>query len=161
MEFVTQIDIDTPAEIAWLVLGERFGEIATWSGSLDASHLVGDLGPGAQRVCRSSQSFGPFPPSEVTEQLREFDRSSRTLRYEATEGIPRMFEHASNRWTVEPVGPSRCRVTSTATLKLAWWAKPLGMLMRVMMRGPMRTFTAELREAVEREAARSDEVRAT
>lgn len=153
MEFITQLELNTPARAAWTVLGERFGQIAEWTGSIETSRLIGELGVGAQRVCRSSQSFGPFPASIVTETLEEYDPAQMRFRYTAVEGIPAMFTRATNLWRIESLGPSRCRLTSRAELRMAWWATPLAPLVRVMMRKPMQEFERELRGAVEREAS--------
>ena len=154
MQYVTEIEIDAPARAAWEVLGERFGAIAEWVGTLDESRLVGELGPGAQRVCRSSRSFGPFPAAVVTERLTHYDPAAMELRYEATKGIPAMFRHAGNHWRIETRGDTHCRVVSTASFRLAWWAMPLALVMRAMMRGPMSTFETDLRRAVQAQARR-------
>jgi len=153
MQYVMQIEIDAPARAAWVVLGEQFGQVAQWTSTLDQSWLEGELGPGATRVCRSSQSFGPFPPSTVTERLLQYDPAAMELRYEATQGIPAVFREATNHWRVEAMGDARCRVVSTARVRLAWWALPLAPLMRVMMKAPMRAFELEVRRAVEQQLA--------
>jgi len=149
MQYVMQLEIDAPARAAWMVLGEQFGQIARWTSTLDESWLEGDLGPGALRVCQSSQSFGPFPPSKVTERLLDYDPALMELRYEATQGMPAMFREAVNHWRIETVSDTRCRVVSTAQVRLAWWALPLTPLMRIMMKSPMKAFELEVRRAVE------------
>lgn len=152
MEFHTDIEIDASADEAWQVLGEQFGDIAEWSATLATSHLVGDLGVGATRSCEGT-GFGPFPPGVVTEKLTLFDRQARALTYEANTGLPPFVLTAMNRWTIESLGPERCRVHSHATVQLAWWARPLGFLMPWMMRGDMDRFSEEMRHRIERGVA--------
>lgn len=108
-------EIGASAEAVWRVVGERFGDL-TWSDGIDDSHLEGELGVGGVRVCR-------FPPNAfsreglVRERLTEFDREARVLAYVA-ENVPGVMRTASNRWTVVPLGPERCRVEMRATIEL-------------------------------------------
>lgn len=151
MELTTTIELDAPASAAWQVLGEEFGTIHTWSSSLSNSHLIGDLGVGAVRVC-TGEGFGPFPPGQVRERLLAFDRDGMQFTYEATEGLPWFVRRARNRWRVEPLGSDRCAVTTHATVELAWWVRPVGFLLPRAMKAALNTFLDELRARVESEA---------
>ncbi|MDH5675510.1 MAG: SRPBCC family protein [Myxococcales bacterium] len=153
MKFVNEIEAQAPAAAAWQLLGERFGDIASWSSGIDASQLDGELGVGATRECRSSESFGPFPPSVVREKLTLFDRERMELQYEVEAGLPPFLQRASNHWRVEPRGTGGCRIVSEAELTFRWWALPLQLLLPVIMRSELRAFSAELKRAVEGEAA--------
>ena len=108
-------EIEASAEDVWRVVGERFGDL-TWSEGIDDSHLEGELGVGGVRVCR----FQPNAFSReglVRERLTEFDRDGRVLAYVA-ENIPGVMRSASNRWTIVPLGPERCRVEMRANIEL-------------------------------------------
>ena len=150
MQFHTALDVNASAAAAWLVLGDRFGDLS-WTATIDNSRLDGATTPdvGVCRVCTSSTSFGPFPPSVVRETLTAFDRENMTFTYVAKEGLPAFVRRAQNTWTVRAVDDLTCRIESHAVVDLAWWARPLGWLMPMAMRRDMQSFTEELRAAVE------------
>ncbi len=124
MKITTIIDIDVPAARAWKVAGEQFGQVSEWAGPVLSSHLDSPLAEGAVRTCEI-RAVGPFPPGEITETLIEFNRQQRSLAYTVGTGKPPILKHLSNRWTIEETGTTKCRLTSTATVTMAWWALPL------------------------------------
>ena len=154
MKITAETTLQAPASAAWAVLGERFGEIAEWTTSLDSSHLEGELGVGAARVC-AGPPWGPFPGGTMKEELRHFDRERRQLVYAATEGLPWFVRDASNRWTVDALDGERCRVRGDADVRLVRWLAPLGWLLSLAMRQPIRAILVELEAAVAAEAARA------
>lgn len=148
MDMRHEIVLETSAAAAWQLLGEEFADIATWSASLAASSIVGDLGVGGGRVCEGL-GFGPFPPSRITETLTQFDREEMALTYVATEGLPPFVRRAENRWTVEALAPHRCRVHMHATVSLVWWARPVGFLLPNLLARDVGRFVDELRHRAE------------
>lgn len=152
MKYSTEIIAEGPASAAWQVLGERFGDLG-WSSTIAESWLDTELDVGVSRTCRSATSFGPFPPSVVTEKLTHFDRDAMELRYEATSGIPSFILKASNHWRIEAVNAQRCRILSEAEVDFAWWAAPLAWLFPMMIKNDMSRFTEELKRAVEAESS--------
>jgi len=154
MQFHTPLDVNAPAAAAWQVLGERFGDLS-WTASIDDAHLERGDAPdvGVCRVCTSSTSFGPFPPSVVRETLTAFDPQHMTFTYVAEDGLPAFVRRAQNTWTVRPTGDGTCRIDSHAVVELAWWAMPLGLLLPLVMKRDLQTFIAEVRAAVEAPAS--------
>lgn len=115
MQLTRTVQIEVPATAAWALIGEHFGEIATWAAVITASALDGPPGRGAMRTCKIAR-FGPVPPGEVRERLLAYDPATMTLAYEAVSGLPAFMTRAVNRWTVTPTGSAACTVTSDATL---------------------------------------------
>lgn len=113
MRFIREIEIDAPADKAWEVLGEGFGEISNWTSSLS-----GELDVGGIRTCESSKSFGPFKGGATQERLIAYDPLSMTLEYEAISGLSGFVRRAGNRWSVHKVDEGHCIVRFTATLEL-------------------------------------------
>jgi hypothetical protein len=150
MEIRLEIEIAADAAVAWRALGEEFGRIGEWAAAVNRSWLDAEAPAcGVTRTC-VSPAFRPFPAGTVTERLSEFDPGRMRLAYAATSGFPRFVRSALNRWSIEPLGPDACRVRSAATLRLAWWARPLGPVIRWALRGGMRRFAEDLRHRVER-----------
>jgi len=141
----TKIDIDAPADAAWEVLGERFGEIAEWTSSITVSSLNGELQVGGTRTCENSRGFGPFKPGIIEERLVIFDRSSMTFEYEGISGLPGMLRKAGNHWTVQEVDEDHCVVRSEAHIELKGFIRVFAPFMRLAMKSAVRKFTEELR----------------
>lgn len=153
MEFASSVEVEASPDAAWTVIGERFGEIASWTNALDTSSLRGELGVGAERVC-AGPAWGPFPAGEVTERLTEFDRSHRVLAYEGTGGLPWFLKSARNQWTVVALGPERCRVESKARLEFVFFLEPVfAVLGKIGGSRFMRSFLDELRKEILRVAS--------
>lgn len=100
------IVIDAPPEKVWTVLGERFGDVALWAGSVHASAMITP----ELRECQTILGT-------VHERLLEFDPRTRCLEYEAVEG-PKWFRRATNRWCVDDLGEGRSRVRMHARIAL-------------------------------------------
>ncbi len=149
IDLVTEVELEAPASEAWRVLGEEFGNIGDWASGLQASSLNGCAEVGAQRTCEL-RAFGPFPAGRIIEELLEFDRDAMKFMYAPTSGMPPMFQAAKNRWSVEPLSASRCRVKSHASIDMHWWALPLANFLGSKIRSSIDTFSEEMRHRIEK-----------
>lgn len=147
MKIETTLDIDAPASAVWHVLGEQFGDVAEWSDSIEKSSLDRPLGKGAVRTC-DLKAFGPVPAGQITEELTQFDRGSRSLTFVVRSGVPGFMRFVENVWTVEVLDERRSRVTSRATFHLAWWVLALSPLFRIQLGRGIRSFVGELEKTV-------------
>jgi len=148
MDMRAELVINAPAEDAWVVVGERFGEIGQWASSITKSVVDGKPAAGTVRTCHVA-GFGPIGPGVIKERLTRFDPEARSLSYEAVEGMPRFIVRAASDWSVH-AGPGRtCTIQVHATLTLRPTARPLGPLLRSRMRADTRRALAELRQRVE------------
>jgi hypothetical protein len=148
MEMRAEVVISAPAEHAWGVVGERFGEIGEWASPITRSSMDGPPGVGQVRTCHVA-GFGPVAPGVIRERLVTFDPEARSLSYEAAHGLPGFVMRAVNRWSVHP-GPGRsCTVRIHATLTLRPVTRPLGPVLRWRMRADTRRVLADLRHRVE------------
>ncbi|MEL6344181.1 MAG: SRPBCC family protein [Myxococcota bacterium] len=151
MEIHTTISIHAPAEAAWAVLGEQFGDIGEWASAIASSSLDRPLSAGAVRTCQI-YGFGPFRESTIKERLDVFQPAERRFQYTAFEGMPWFIASAVNRWSVEPRGADACEVRSHATVRLVWWLRPLGGWMRRSLQANVARITEELQHRVEHAA---------
>lgn len=149
IEIHMALELEVPATAAWHVLADRFGDVAEFSSGLASSSLDGPVGVGVVRTCET-HAFGPFAAARITEELAELDPGAMRLRYVAGGGLPRFIPSSQNRWSVEALGPQRCRVRSHASVELRWWALPLAPLLGWSIRGEVERFGRDLREHVER-----------
>lgn len=157
MEISAHVDIAAPAEVAWRVIGERFGDIAEWTSTLTASSLDSEVGVGAVRTCHFQPDV--FSSSGILrERLLGFDRTAMTLTYEGL-GLPFFLRGAVNRWSVTRVSSEVCRVESRARLDLRGVAVVLTPLMRPMIRRMGEKLLSEL--AVHVEAVANEKASAT
>ncbi len=148
MEMRAELVISAPAEDAWAVVGEGFGEIGEWASAIAESSMEGQPGTGQVRTCHVA-GFGPVAPGVIKERLIDFDPEAMSLSYEAEEGMPGFIARAVSRWSVY-AGPGRsCTVRIHATLTLRAAVRPLGPLLRQRMRADTRQALAELRHRIE------------
>lgn len=147
MEMRAEVVINAPAEDAWVVVGERFGEIAEWASAITGSVMDGPPAVGRMRTCQVA-GFGPIAAGVITERLTGFDPQARFLSYEAA-GMPWFIAGAVSRWSVHAGPGSACMVRIHATLALRPAARPLGLVLRWRMRADTRRALAELRRRVE------------
>ena len=144
MELRAEVVIHAPAHAAWLVLGERFGQIGEWAAPIVASSLDGEPTVGSVRTCQIAR-FGPFKPGAIKERLVAFDAPAMSLAYESAEGMPAFVKYALNRWSVQPETDTTCVVRTHATVEL---------------QGPMRLLTLFLKFRLQADGARVlDELR--
>jgi hypothetical protein len=85
MEIRAELVINAPAEDAWVVVGERFGQISEWASAITQSVIDGPPAAGRVRTCQVA-GFGPIPAGVITERLVRFDPDARSLSYEL--GVP-------------------------------------------------------------------------
>ena len=148
MELRAEVIIDAPAEAAWEVVGERFGQIGEWAKPITSSSLDGDPAVGATRTCVVA-SFGPFKAGAMTERLSAFDPLSMYLKYESTSGMPAFVQLAENRWSVHPLSDASCVVRTQATLELRGAARVLGPLVSWRLQLEADRVLDDLRHQVE------------
>ncbi|MBL4788427.1 MAG: SRPBCC family protein [Kordiimonadaceae bacterium] len=127
MTTIFQIELDIPAERAWVAVGEKFGDTGLWTSFLDSSYMEGEVGVGGQRVCVQGKK-------KLTEHLTKYDPQTMTLEYELIGGRPAIVKFAGNRWTVVPLGSQRSKLTMSPTSQLRWWALPLAPVMSLVLR---------------------------
>jgi len=104
--------IAAPVQEIWAVLAD-FGALSSWAPNADHSCILfrgADGGPvgTARRV--------QFKREALVEQITEFD-PPRALGYDI-EGLPRMLQRVSNRWTLEPAADNYTIVTLTSTVEI-------------------------------------------
>ena len=134
MQMTAEIRVRVPAADAWDLIGTRFGDIAAWASPITASSLdVPTAGAEAVRTCRVS-GFGAIGEMVLQERLLAFDPAARSFTYHALSGLPSFIRGATNRWTVRGDGPGACFVRTQATLRLAWWLRPMGPLIALRLR---------------------------
>jgi hypothetical protein len=148
MEIRAKLVINAPAEDAWAVIGERFGEIGQWASAITDSVMDGPPAVGRVRTCRVA-GFGPIAAGVIKERLTEFDPRARSLSYEAAAGMPWFIAGAASHWSVHAAPGSACTVRIHATLALRLAARPLGPALRWRMRADTRRALAELRHRIE------------
>ena len=148
MEMRAELVINAPAEDAWVVVGERFGDIAGWASAITESVMDGPPVAGRVRTCQVA-GFGPIAAGVIKERLIEFDPQARSLSYEAAAGMPWFIAGAVSHWSVHAGPGSACTVRIRATLALRLAARPLSPALRWRMRADTRRVLAELRHEVE------------
>ena len=85
MEIRAELAINAPAEDAWVVVGERFGQISEWASAITQSVIDGPPAAGRVRTCQVA-GFGPIAAGVIRERLIRFDPDARSLSYEL--GVP-------------------------------------------------------------------------
>jgi hypothetical protein len=148
MEMRAEVVINAPAEDAWVVVGERFGEIGEWASAITESVMDGPPAVGQVRTCQVA-GFGPIAAGVITERLTGFDPEARSVSYEAAAGMPWFIAGAVSRWSVHAGPGGACMVRIHATLTLRRAARPLSPGLRWRMRADTRRVLAELRLRVE------------
>lgn len=124
MRITTTTPVDVPAEQAWAIVADEFGDNANWVSTLKSSRLNRvTVEIGTARVCQ-------LGTRELVEEITELDRDRLVLTYKMP-NPPGPVRTVTNTWTVTPGGTSRCEVTSDVHLSLHWWATPMAPLMRL------------------------------
>ncbi len=140
MQLHSKIEVSVPADRAWEVIADEFGNFGQITTALESSSLKGELGVGAIRVC-NSKPVGPFPASVIEERLVEFDPVQKKYTYIAHSGLPAMFIKAQNTWSIESVTDTSCVIHSLAKLELKVWLRPLsGVLLWLIKRDLKKVF---------------------
>ena len=119
------ITILAPAQKCWDTLGNDFGQISHWASSIGSSSAVKAMdGATSGRTCMT-------PYGEITEEVTSWDDTSHAYEYKMT-GLPPMFKRGSNRWSIEELSASSCKVTMQTFIEmkaipgalLGWMLKP-------------------------------------
>src|SRR5262245_19545993 len=116
--------IDAPAEDVWKWLSE-LDAVPLWIGAIKKAHCPAiRRGVGASRVCE-------LKAATIIETIINWDEG-RSFEYRG-EGAP-MLKEATNRWSVEPIGPGQTliRTQATARFKGGLFGRMLEPLMRPM-----------------------------
>ena len=148
MEIRAELAINAPAEDAWVVVGERFGQISEWASAVTGSAMDGQPAVGRVRTCQVA-GFGPIAAGVIRERLIRFDPDARSLSYEAAAGMPRFTVAAASHWSVHARPGSACTIQIHGTLTLRPTARLLGPALRWRMRADTRRVLAELKHRVE------------
>lgn len=148
MNIVTEIKVAAPAAHAWSVIGDKFGEIGQIITGLESSFLEGTLGVGAKRTC-NTKGIGPFAPASIEERLVVFDEEARRFTYQAGNGLPSIFTHAQNTWSVEATGENACVIRSHAILRVKKWLMPIAWLFPILLRKDINKSFDEVRYYIE------------
>lgn len=144
MQVKASIEINASADATWQVFGEDFEGISKWLDAIISSTLDGDLGVGVTRTCN-------FPKDLVIkEKLTHFDPRTRTLTYAILSGLPGFMLKVDNAWTITDIGNNRSRATSVVTAKLAWYAVPLVLMLKVGLGKTLKGALTQLKTAVEK-----------
>jgi polyketide cyclase/dehydrase/lipid transport protein len=130
MRMRAELVVNAPAEDAWVVVGERFGEIGEWSSAIIESVMDGAPAVGQVRTCRVA-GFGPIAAGVIKERLTQFDPEAKSLSYEAA-GLPWFITRAASRWSVHAGPGSACTIRIHATLTWRRAARPpAGLIIRL------------------------------
>jgi hypothetical protein len=105
--------IDVPLEKLWEIVAHGFADVGLWASSVHHSRANDRAASpdGAEiggRVCTTA--FG-----DLDENLTHYDAENHTLGYRA-EGTPSFMTHAENRWSLQPLGPSRTEIRMHVTM---------------------------------------------
>lgn len=143
MKLRYSVDLNVTAVAAWAAIHDQFGAAGTWTSLLSGSRMVGPVAVGSQRVCDSPQ-YG-----RAVEKITHIDAGNMTLDYALTEGGPAFMTSGRNRWRVQPLGRTTCRVILTPEVELTWWATPMLPLVRFGLNGSMRKVLEEFKHWAE------------
>lgn len=148
MQIHTAINVSAPAEKAWEVIGEKFGDFGEWTTALESSSLRGELGVGATRVCRTN-GVGLFPPMVAEERLITFDPEQKSYTYVVTKGLPAMFKRAQNAWSIETIDKTNCIVHSHVNIEMKTWIRPFSWIFGMAIKRDMKKFFSEMSYFIE------------
>lgn len=148
MKIQTEVNISASAEAAWLVIVNQYGDLGNIISALKSSSLDGPMGVGVSRVCNTT-GIGPFPSSQVRERLTELNPKLKTLTYEVTHGLPSIFTHAQNTWSVTSVDENNCIIHSHAEVRVKIWLTPLSWILPTLLKKDIKKTFDEIRFFIE------------
>ncbi len=141
----TTVNINASAANAWRLLGEGFGDWATWAPGIEASTLQGPLAEGVLRI-NETPSLGT-----VTQKVVRFEPDEHTLAYDMQEGLPPFLSSLRNDWEIEALDDGRCRVIGVAQFGIADAAAPKKDQIEQQMTQTLEAFTRAIRTTLEGE----------
>ena len=133
MKVSTSIDIDTPAERVWEIIGPGFGQVGEWASAVPESRATDAPGPHGA-VCSGRVCTVATPGfDELTEELTEYDPSTRRLTYRAVHGMPAFVTDARNTWQALPRPGGGTTFTMQADVQVAGIGRLVAPLLRVQL----------------------------
>jgi len=135
--------VDVPTKVVWRAVVEKFGETGQWTSLLLSSKMEGDVAVGNRRVC--VQTSGGV----VAERITKIDNDNMVLKYDLTEGAPKVVSYGGNTWSVTPVGGNKSIVAMQPNLKLKWWAVPMRPMLVLGLKSSMPKVLEEFKFWVE------------
>jgi ribosome-associated toxin RatA of RatAB toxin-antitoxin module len=87
---------------------------------------------------------------EIVEEVTHFDRDSMSVTYLVLAGLPGFMRRVENAWNIEKIEDNSCRITSSATFEMAWWILLMTPLMKIQMKGAIKSFLKELKATAEK-----------
>ena len=142
MKLTTDKTLNATADQIWNLLGERFADIGAWSKAIERSELNGPLDEGGVRTCELKPT--PIGSGTIRERITRFNRGRREVSYEILEGLPGFMRYVETAWTVAPTVNGRAQVKSVLTIRLAWYARPLALMVRRQFAKTIDGFMMEL-----------------
>lgn len=149
MKISTKIYLSAPAEKAWEVLGDKFGDFGLWTSSLTSSKLNGNLGVGAVRTCQTP-GFGPFAAAVVKERLVEFNPKEKRYTYVVESGLPAIFKNVKNSWSIESIDNKNCIIHSYAVAELSFWLRPFSWVFPLLIKRDLNKTFEEMSYFIEK-----------
>ncbi|MGJ8681670.1 SRPBCC family protein [Paraglaciecola sp.] len=149
MECNNTIRVTTSAQRAWHVLADQFGDAAEWATTVETSKLVGKMGVGAVRACKT-RAVGPFPANYIEEEITQFDPENRSYSYKLISGLPPIFSRATNTWSIRSISDNECEILSNVILEPKIWLRPLAWLFPLLIKRDLKHTFEELGFFIER-----------
>lgn len=142
MKRTTSTDLEIPANEAWQLLGNQFGENGDWTSFLTSSYIDGPAEVGATRVCHNRDKI-------TTEKITVFEPQNMKLTYVLADDMPRWLKSSPHTWTVTPRGIDKSTVTSDLVVNLKWWALPLTPVLHLVLGFVVRRVQKEFKHWAE------------
>ena len=141
--------INRPAAHVWRLLGDGFGDAATWASSIDASWSVGEpLLAGAP--ARGRECHVAVPGADrLVEELEHYDEADMTLTYVVAAGMQRLTRTVRNTWSVAPLDSHRAELTILTSVEFAPAGHLVAPLLMAYLRSMGRRNAADFKEYVE------------
>ncbi|MFT5629192.1 MAG: hypothetical protein ACI9HB_000352 [Gammaproteobacteria bacterium] len=128
MKIIIQKDLSVNADDVWHLLAERFADIALWTDGVVKSSLDSPMALGTIRTCDLKTTSAAS--GTVQERVTKFDKKTHALSYLIISGLPGFMRRVENNWTMTQLSAGRSRITSTITIKLAWWMLPMAPIIK-------------------------------
>ena len=115
MDFNLEVEINRNIEDVWQVLGNEFGEIATWV-SLAKSSEIG----GSSKLAEVDYGYRLLKTDKGTAKhvLTSFDSSNHSLSYDVPEGTPAFVKTATASWSLTDLGENKTRMNVHFAIQL-------------------------------------------
>lgn len=151
MKVTTTHEIAAGVDDVWVVMGERFADIADWSTSVLESSLDGPLEAGSTRTCKLAPT--PAGLDTIQETLTAFDRDRRMFGFDIVAGLPGFMRKLRSEWRLEEAGPGRTRAINTLTIEVKWYMSPMLPIIRSQFGRTIGLFMKEIESVASRGGA--------